>query len=492
MLSNGRSLVSDGRVYLAASVINRAAGLALIPLYAHVLAPADFGLYAIVQSVIEVAGILVGMGFTGAMNRFFLEHAQDAAMRRRVVSTAWLSVAGIGVVALLLTPPTAWLATRLLLGDTQHALLFGVGFVGLVFASLLELGSSYLVVQKRVWHYLALSAAKAVVLIGANLVCLLVLQWGVLGILAANTAALAVLALVHGALVLREVGRQYSRTLALQLWQFGLPLVPSAVAHGALPLVERYFLNALAGAAAVGLYALASRLAAILQMFIAVPFSQTFSVRRVESLVQGLDQAANNRVLLLFVWLMSCAALLMSAVAVDLLRLIAAPDYAAAALVVPLLGLCQVLTAINFNFELGLHFSRQTRMLPLVSLLALGLTVPANAALAGPWGAMGSAVALLLVNLGRLVVTVRVNALYGTPLIKLDWWRATGLMLLTTAAGLWLVQWSIPSLGGWAAVPKLALALALMVVLVWTPLLDRVSRHELLIALRLRRALPAP
>jgi O-antigen/teichoic acid export membrane protein len=489
-VSRGRSLIGDGQVYLAASVINRAGGLALIPLYAHVLAPADFGLYAIVQSVIEMAAILAGMGFTGAMNRYFLEHGQDDTMCKRVVSTAWFSVAGIGLVALLLTPPTAWLATRLLLGDTQHALLFAVGLVGLMFASLFELGCSYLVVRKRAWHYLALSTAKAGFLVAANLVCLLVLRWGVLGILVANSAALALLALGHGAIVLREVGLGFSRALASQLWRFGLPLVPTALAHAALSLVERYFLNALAGSAAVGLYALVSRLAAVLQMFVAVPFSQTFSVRRIESLVQGLDQGANNRVLLLFVWLMSGVALLISAAAVDLLRLIAASEYAGAAVLVPLLGLCQVLTAINFNYELGLHYSRQTARLPLVSAVTLGLSVPANAALAGPWGALGSALALLLVNLGRLLLTVRLNARHGTRLIRLDWPRATGLMGVTTGAGLLLVHWPMTAFGYWALVPKVGLALALIAMLVWTPLLDRVSRGEMLAALRLRRGAP--
>ena len=480
-------MLSHGRVYAAANVIHRAAGLVLIPVYAQMLVPADFGVYAIVQSVIEVAAILAGMGFTGAMNRFFLEYPDDAAMRGRVVSTALLAIGAVGLLLALLSPGLAWLATWLLLGSDVHAPLFVVAFIGLVATVLFEIGASYLVVRKRSWEFLALSVAKAVTLIGSNLVCVVWLEMGVLGILLANAGTMALLALTHGALILRKVGVEFSPDLARQLLRFGLPLVPSALAHAALPLVERYFLNLLAGASAVGLYALASRLTALLQMFVAVPFSQTFAVRRVETLVQGVDQAPFNRALLLFVWLMSGAALLLSALAVDLLALIASPAYAAAAVVVPLLGLCQVLAAINFNLELGLHFTKQTHLLPLISLVALALSVPANALLVGPWGVTGSALALLAANLGRLAATWQLNRRFGTRQIRLDWPRAAGILAFTTGAGLAFVHGLPPALDWVSIVGKVALSIALVLLLVWTPLLDAATRRDLLSALKWRR-----
>ena len=68
-MSEARSIVRDGRVYAISNVINRAAGLVLLPVFTHVLSPAEFGRYTLVQSMIEVLSVLGGLGLRGTMNR---------------------------------------------------------------------------------------------------------------------------------------------------------------------------------------------------------------------------------------------------------------------------------------------------------------------------------------------------------------------------------------------------------------------------------------
>ncbi len=491
-MSEAGSILRHGQIYTVANVINRAAGLALIPLYTHVLSPGDFGLYAIVQSVGELAAILFGLGFTGAMNRFYLEYPHDEAMQKRVVSTAFLALAGVGALTALLAYPLSRVASQWIFGDAQNAPLFAVTFIGLLFLTLFEIEGSYLVVRKRSWSYLWLSCAKAAALVAANL--LFVWHWrlGVFGVVLATVVALGTLSLIFGTVVLKRVGLGFSAPLCRRLFGFGLPMVPSAMAQAGIAVVERYFLNTLAGAAAVGLYSLASRLASLLQMFVAAPFAQTFAVRRVETLVKGEPQDVYNRILLLFTLLMCSCGLFLSVFAHDLIALIAPGDYADAALIVPWLALAFVLAALGFNFELGLHFTKYTRVLPLINGVALLLAVVANALLIPHFGLLGCALALALVNAVRLALTVALNLRFGSAQIHLDWWRAMPLMALFTAAGLVAVHTGLPPLQPQWLLLKLLAIVSLVAVVACSPLLDAASREELRAAWRQMRVRHRP
>jgi O-antigen/teichoic acid export membrane protein len=300
----------------------------------------------------------------------------------------------------------------------------------------------------------------------------------------ATVVALGTLSSVFGAVVLKRVGLGFSAPLCRRLFGFGLPMVPSALALAGIAVVERYFLNTLAGAAAVGLYSLASRLASLLQMFVAAPFAQTFAVRRVETLVKGEQQDIYNRILLLFTLLMCSCGLFLSIFAHDLIALIAPGDYADAALIVPWLALAFVLAALGFNFELGLHFTKYTRVLPLINGVALLLAVIANALLIPRFGLLGCALALALVNAVRLALTVALNLRFGSAQIHLDWWRALPVLALFTAAGLAVVHTDLAALHpAWLALKLLAFVLW-VVAAACSPLLDTASRDELRTAWR--------
>lgn len=486
-MSEPGSILRHGRVYALASVVNRGAGLALIPLFAHVLSPPEFGVYAIVQSVVDVLSVLVGFGFSGAMNRFYLEYPSDEAMRRRVVSTALICVGAVGLAVAVLAWPLAWLIARLMFGNDEQAGLFFIAIIGLLFTVLFEIESGYLVTRTRSLAYLGLSAAKAVVLIVANLVLVLEMRLGVGGILLATALSMGLLSLGFAAVLLARVGFGFSLSLAGRMAAFALPLVPAALANAALGVVERYALNAFVGGAAVAFYSLAQRLASLPQMFVAAPFSQSFAVRRVQTLVQHEDQSVYNRVLLMFVLLMSFCGLGLSAFAADLVALIAPAEYAPAAQLVPLLALAVTLSALNFNFELGLHYSKQTAALPLISVASLALCVLANVALVALFGLAGSVLAALVVNLGRLALTVALNARRGSALIRLDWPRAGAAMLIATALGMAWVIAPLPALvPGWM-LAKLASLVLLLAATLYSPLLDATSRGELRAALSAAR-----
>ncbi len=479
-MSEARAIVRDGRVYALSNIVNRAAGLALLPVFTHVLTPAEFGLYAIVQSAVDVLTVLCGLGLTGAMNRFYLEYPDDGAMRDRVISTVLLLVLVVASATILLSWLLGPLMARWILGGDEHALLCTIALVGLGCIALFEVECAYAVVRKQVGLYFALSSAKALALIGCNVLFVVELHLGVRGVLLATAASMGVIAAFTLVAILRRTGLHFMPSLARRLVRFGAPLVPSAFGSSALGLVERFYLNSAATTASVGLYSLASRLASLLQMFIAAPFSQTYSVRRIETLVQGQAQAVFDRILLLFVLLMSVSAFALSIFAADLIALIAPGAYALAGQLVPLLALCVTLASVNFNLELGMHYSKRTWALPIGTAVTLAASLPLNWWLSLHYGALGTALAVVAVNVVRILATLALNARVGSREVSLDWPRAIAIMGTALVAGLLWLEFRSPVLDpAWMAA-KAMLVVMVAAALTASPLLGSAARADLL------------
>jgi O-antigen/teichoic acid export membrane protein len=156
---------------------------------------------------------------------------------------------------------------------------------------LLVVGILAIMVQATTVMPLALMQARleSAIFVGATLgislchltltvVAVAFLGWGVWGIVWALLITYAVFGFV---LTLRELGRCSFVPRGRQLWQllcFSAPLIPSGVCFFVLHSGDQFFLAKIAGASALGIYALAYRIAKGLVMF-ARPTARRFLAR---------------------------------------------------------------------------------------------------------------------------------------------------------------------------------------------------------------------
>lgn len=470
-----------GPIYFAGNLLHRAAGIVLIPLYAHHLLPADYGVYALLLSVMDMLTILLGIGIGGAMNRFYFE-AKTEQDRQRLISSVFICLLLLAAGIALIAYPLAWAIVQVMFASAKYALLFALAIVTLIFTLLFEAQMNYAVVRKRAWLFLNLALIKALLLIGFNLWWVAVAKWALWGVVGSMLITFALITLSYLGVIFKQVGWHWSPNLVKQLLRYGLPLVPSALANAAMTFVERYCLNHWVGVAAVGIYALAHRLASLLQMFIATPFAQIFFVRRFETLAQGEQQAALDRLLLVFVAVMSLAVLGLALFSEPLMTLIAPQSYAGVAPLVPWLGLCFVLSSINQNYELGILYQKKTAYIAWIGGLSLVATVVLNTALVPAWAIWGAVGALLSVNIIRLGATLWANRLCGATLIRLDLLRACGMLLLVLIASLLAHQLS----GSWWVIllVKMLIWLAVMLLLFLSPIMDAAIRQSIYVWLK--------
>ena len=176
------ALLSDAAVYGISGVLSQVIGFLLLPVYTA-LSTAEFGVYAQVGILIPLFLPLANLGMSQAIFRRF-NQCKALDDRRKIFSTAIVSVL-VASSAIL----AVGCALRATLAGVLHILNYpdAVGFVRLILitAALASIGRVHMAMlrtERKVKTIAALNIGKLLVSVTSTIAMVVVLQWGVIGV----------------------------------------------------------------------------------------------------------------------------------------------------------------------------------------------------------------------------------------------------------------------------------------------------------------------
>lgn len=444
-----RHLFRHGSVYLIGAVSSQLIGFFLIPLYTHYLTPADYGILEILERGLAVLGILGGLGLARAVVRYYFEQTDDE-YRRRVLATGSLTVLasslGLAAVAAALSP---WLSV-VLLKTSGYAYLVALTAAGIGLEVAAAVPMAAMRAREQSTAFITFSLIRLLMGVGLNIWFLAGLHLGLVGIIYSSLIVNLVTGAVMFALLLRESGLRFDRTVQRDMLRFGAPVAPAGIPVLALHYGDRFILQRLASNAAVGIYSLGYRFGSVLGTLVNNPFGLVWDPYMYK--VAGRPSAGRiyGRVLTYHQIITMAGALCLTLLAPELIRLMADPKYwAASTLVGPVAFGYAVYGAYNVTYS-GIVITKKTGWLPLLSTAAALVNIGANLLLIPRMGAMGAAVATVIsfawltvttgvVSQRKLPVAYEAGRLFHLYLI-IGACLAIGLLLPRVAPGadLWL------------------------------------------------------
>jgi O-antigen/teichoic acid export membrane protein len=412
-----RRLGSQTFVYGLGGVALQLVGVVTLPIFARYFSPTEFGILELGTVVAAILAIVVDAGMASASQRSYFDHGDDEeAIRRRILTTAFLTQLGVAALLALLLAVYAAPLSRLLFDGREESTV-----VVLIAASLpafvtAQFTREVLRLEFRAWSYLGTAVAGAV--IGAVISVLTVVSWdmGVAGPFFGIVAGFAAGGAYGLLLVWRRLtARPSVRELRVML-HFGIPLVPTALALWALSLIDRVMLANLADLDEVGQYAMANRVA-IPVMLIVVALQLSFSpfILSIYQSDPEHEKRVRARVLTDFSAALVFVGLVMSLWAQEILDIVA-PAFDAAYEAAGLVAFGLVAYGISSVVVAGISLARQTKWLVLYSVTAALLNIALNLALIPPLGQVGAAIATLVAYLLLCAMYYRrAQTLYYTP-----------------------------------------------------------------------------
>jgi O-antigen/teichoic acid export membrane protein len=250
--TSGR-VIRGSVTYAAAAVLQRGVPLLLLPLFAHVLTPSEFGQIGVIIALAAALATLLSFGLETAIFRGYREAVGDSGAMRSLINTVGgfallVPIAGAAAIAALAAPTLA-----AILDVPPGALVLGCTAAGLTAATTL-VPLALMRAQERLRDYLQLTSIQVATTAGLTILFVPVLGWGVSGWMLASVLS-SLLFLVRGLAIL---GHRWAFDIDLErlrrALRFGLPLVPHAFAHWGLAVSDRAIIVASVGSMQAGPY----------------------------------------------------------------------------------------------------------------------------------------------------------------------------------------------------------------------------------------------
>src|SRR5512146_1178967 len=245
MASEIRTVGKHTLVYGAGIVLGKLASFLMLPIYTHYLTPSDYGVLELLAMMIDVVGMLVGLGFMTGLYKFYSE--AEGHDKVAVVGTAALGAAVLAAVGTILGIAGAPLLNRLIIGQAGSPLYVQIFFLVYFMQTIGSVPLALLRAQNRSVIFVAVNTAKLLMSLSLNILLVVYLHKGVLGVMISSIVTETVMAIGLGGYLLYDVGLAFSRRYAKALFDFGRPMVLWSLGMFVLVFSDRFFLKQYSG-----------------------------------------------------------------------------------------------------------------------------------------------------------------------------------------------------------------------------------------------------
>ena len=452
-LLRNQSFLGHAAIYGFGSLLTQAAAFVLLPLVTRTLDRSEFGLLEILNRIGDVATIFLLFGGIRQATLAMIRQSSTDAERHQVASTLVLLLAGITLVGGTIITVFADPLSRLAATGNAALLTLAVWAVLLDAAVFVVLGLAQARLESL--FFVGVSFTQFLLRIGVTLLAVLVLQMGMKGVLLASVVTSGSFLLFLSVRELSQAGFRFHGARLLKMLGFAGPLLPCGLGFFLLNNGDRFFLLRYAGAAEVGEYALAYKLALAVVIFGRQPLSMVWSARiydwaKSEDSPRLFGQAITRMLgVYVFVGLGVCVFQREAAV------LLGGSKYASAGTLLGPLVLAYFFCAVADMLDASFYVRRRTSYKTGIALVSTAvmfilylLWIPSYHGLGAAWATLvGYASHAALTR----VVSQRIFA------IEFEWVRVAGMLFL--AAVLWGFSRTLPD-DRWGIVARAGLWLA--------------------------------
>ncbi len=253
-----KKLLSDTVILAFGTFGSKLLVFLLMPLYTALLSPAEYSAAELITGTANLIMPFACIGITNGIFRF----AADRFCEKREIFSSGIALVGVGF-AITLAVGLPLLLLEQIRVETALILAY------VLLADLQAVCAQYVRAIDRTRLFALQGILNTLITIGANLLFLIVFQWGTVGYVVAVIVGnlVTTLFLVWRARLWRDFRVSFIKATALwELLRYSLPMVPTTICWLITDLSDRYFVNAIHGAAANGIYSAAYKIPTVVNL----------------------------------------------------------------------------------------------------------------------------------------------------------------------------------------------------------------------------------
>ncbi|MBN2170831.1 MAG: polysaccharide biosynthesis protein [Candidatus Krumholzibacteriota bacterium] len=366
-----RRVASQASFYLVAETLAQVSGLISFPIFTRIFTQAQYGIMGLVNSTLQLAGTVSGMGLRPAVVRLWGEFkaGQRAGGVQALASTMLSASFLIGVVVWVLLLGVWFLPDHLLPRLARELIVMAAALV--LFRNITRMVESIMQSQEKAFLRSLIIVGERYLTLGFALLFVVGFGWGLRGLFGGMLVAeglLFLFTLGYAARRLRWKPRWLDRRVVRESMLYGLPLLGTNVAGFITDLGDNYLLEYFRGSAELGLYRAGYQLGTYATMFFVaavnsalIPVTMNlWSEKGPEETRRGLQDFLRWYLLIALPVLFGVWAL-----GGNLIGLMAGEEWLPAAAVLPWVLAAKVIYGAYYPAMAGLYLSKKTGLIAL-------------------------------------------------------------------------------------------------------------------------------
>ena len=422
MLNHIKSLARHSSVYTVSTFVQRALGFVMLPIYTdptYLASRSEYGDLTLVYTFTAFMTIIYLYGMDAAILRYFF---LGRYKREEVYSTGFWAVLAN---ALLLSAGIFFFAPhlgQLVFGGSQYDVLIKLTAVILFFDSVGNLPYLVLRAEEKSIHFSAFRIGRFLLELILNIVFVVFLKQGVLGILYANAIASVINLLAMLPFQKKYLRRAWDWNVLKTLLWFGLPMIPNGVAYLTVEVSDKFLMRFLLNKDLLGLYSANYKFGSIL-LLVVIAFRNAWQPFFLKIAREANAKQIYARVLTYFTLIAAFLIIGASYFVEYLLKIplgagrhIMNAPYWEGIKIIPIVLTSYLFYGIYVNLTVGVYIRKKTKLMFIFTGLAALTNVGSNFYLMPHYGIMGAAVATLLSYLVMaLTIFIANQKIYPVP-----------------------------------------------------------------------------
>lgn len=408
-------LATNTTIYGFGNILSKLSAFFLIPIYTRYLSMAEVGIIALLEMAELFIITIVPLGLINAIWRYIPNSTKIE--KEKILSSAFWSINVIGIIVFLI----------FVFSREQIAIHLQLGINGpkflliLLCNSFLFVGGQFILwmlqYEQKPIKYLALSLFQFLGVLILNIIFIVFLDKGIVGVLYSKFIIFFILYLISGSFILRRAAALPSITLLKKLMKYSLPLVIASFVTPILTLSDRYFLNLFVSLEELGVYSIAYKFGMLINMLLVVPLQRTLTPLIYKT---GVGQNAQKiyKDAMFYYALIGCFFLILMDIFAPLfLQYFATKNYISGAVIIPWITFAYFVNGFKLFFRSSIVLKDKTSILGWIGAVAIILNIGLNYLLIRELGVTGAVIATVISYL-FVVSCIYFNA---QRIMKIDW-----------------------------------------------------------------------
>ena len=447
-ISHLRKLAGESLIYGVSGMVTRFVSVFLVPVYTRIFDPSDYGVVGLVVTLAALLNILLILSLDNSMSRWYYDSEDEDERKVTLNCFLWSCIATAVLFALPAAVFSHFLANSIL-REPRAELLLVLMAANLPLAVFSTFTTNVLRMQRRAVATTVFTLTTSLLNIGLNILFVVVLRKGIVGIFYAQLISSAVAVVWTIVLFRKQISpRAFRFKQWYEMLVFSLPLVPGSVAFWVINLSAAYFIQMMNDTREVGLYYVGANIASVLALLSGAfqmawgPFA--YSIYKRPEARQVYAQA-----LIAFTTVFSFLALGLMLFAPEALMILTTKDYYDASMVAGLLAFNQILIGLGYVAAIGPGIAKNNKAFGAAMMASAAILVILNLVLVPRFGKEGAAISILI---SQSLVPAAVF-FHGQKLYPIPYKFGKAFLIITvsfvagTATMLWLPSMSFSPAG---------------------------------------------